>query len=491
MKIDRFCLRTSGLCCLAFITMIGIAPMAIAKPSVRPRVLVDRSHEWLFAYDDLGDRMLQPAGYDVVLCDASLDTKQKLNDFDIVMVLQIANAFEYSTAEVALLQEYVREGGSLLVVGRPGLPVANVAASFGFRMTQERCVLPFVATTRLRIAGGNDSDPRTRPMSYAVRPPQDAEVLITDQRRRMIAAIAYYGRGKVICFADDGAYWISVLSGTKNCACPTPRQRFPSSNASQAHRPPAGHGAPVQRFTAEQEISSPGITVRYSTPVAMHAKQLLNQIPMIAELVASYNGTKRPAGTLVVNVLAASGGGYSGGKEIGVQCAGAMGDNVKVIAHEMTHSWTGPLPGLIGEGWASMVGMRVAADLGYQRAAWSEWDHWKSLLNRAEAGSQRLDLTEPETNPSLFGACEAKMMSLVLELENRYGKDFMTRFLRITRALKGNENPTLNEVLYYFSLAADEDLAPLYRQLHVAYTPPHSTITKEELARKLEAYSSP
>ncbi len=207
MRASRPSIEVAALVGLVCIALAGGVHKASAEPTRRPRVLVDRSHEWLFAYDDLGDRMLRPAGYDVVLCDATINTTERLQDFDIVVLLQIANAFDYSTAEIALLQEYVRAGGSVIVVGNSGLPVSDVAESFGFRFGQERCELPFVVSPRLLTVGGADGDPKTRPMSYVVKPPKGAETLISDQRRSAIAAMAHVGKGKVICFADDGAYW--------------------------------------------------------------------------------------------------------------------------------------------------------------------------------------------------------------------------------------------------------------------------------------------
>jgi hypothetical protein len=83
------------------------------------------------------------------------------------------------------------------------------------------------------------------------------------------------------------------------------------------------------------------------------------------------------------------------------------------------------------------------------------------------------------------------MMDLIERLEKAYGADFMPRFLRITRALRGNANPSLSEVLYYFSLAAGEDLSPRYERLHIAYNAPVAGVTREELAARLKAYAAP
>jgi hypothetical protein len=74
---------------------------SVAQEQRPVRVLVDRSHEWLFAHDDLAERMLRPAGFEVVLCDASLGSKLKLQDFDVVLVQQTMNAFPFSDQEIA------------------------------------------------------------------------------------------------------------------------------------------------------------------------------------------------------------------------------------------------------------------------------------------------------------------------------------------------------------------------------------------------------
>jgi hypothetical protein len=115
--------------------------------------------------------------------------------------------------------------------------------------------------------------------------------------------------------------------------------------------------------------------------------------------------------------------------------------------------------------------MRVAAELGYREAADREKRSWQEQHARAEAGGQKLDIARAETTRSSFGPCEAKMMWLVEQLEAKHGADFMPRFLEICHSRKGRGGPTIQEVLYYFSLTAGEDLTAAYQAWGITYQP--------------------
>jgi len=452
-----------------------------------PRVLIDRSHEWLFAYDDLSERMLRPAGFEVVMCDASLDTKAKLQDFDIVFVQQTGNAFGFSRDECRLLLEYVKGGGRLLLVASPKCPIAGLAGQFGFALRPHECRLPLRTAESLCRDFGAEPMLQTRPMHCRLEGPRNGQPLIIDQLGAVVAAKVDLGKGTLICFADDAAYWDFCAQRDKDLRVPNVPTTVALFKCLLPEKQPTGEGPPVVRIPAERELELGGLLVRYSNPVAPQAKQLLDVLPKIAELVAKANGGKPPTDKFTVHILAASGGGWSGGREIGIQCGGSPGANIAVIAHELTHSWTGPLPGIIGEGWASTVGMRVTKQLGHAEDAHRERRSWQEKYERAEAGGNRLDITQADTDRRLFGPCEAKMMWMIERLEAQYGPDFMPRFLEICHALKGRQSPTTHEVLYYFSLTAGEDLAPAYLRLGINYQSPPA-VSVEELQRRLEAY---
>jgi hypothetical protein len=147
------------------------------------------------------------------------------------------------------------------------------------------------------------------------------------------------------------------------------------------------------------------------------------------------------------------------------------------------------MPGLLSEAWASLVGMRIAAELGYPDLALAEREFWRSLRHAAENSGAMLDFVSPAADSQLFGPCEAKMMDLVEALEADFGTGFMPRFLKITRALKGSESPTIPEILYYFSLAAEADLADRYAAWGLTYNPP-PPVDSAELAYRIAEYES-
>ncbi len=461
--------------------------LSTAQEARPVRVLVDRSHEWLFAYDDLAERKLRPAGFEVVLTDASLDSKTRLRDCDVVFVQQTVSGFDFSDTEIAQLKGYVERGGRLVVVGNPACPIRKLAAAFGFTLRARSCRLPLRSEPWLCASWGAQAELQTRPMSCCVESNGPAKKLITDQDEVPVALLKEHGRGRVLCFADDSAYWDFCAQRDKDLRVPNVPTTVALFKCLVPGRPLNGPGPAVTRVPAERELDLGPLLVRYSNPVEDRAKGLLDLLPQINTFVAKANGGTPPTDQFIVNILASGGGGWSGGKEIGIQCGGSVASNVAVIAHELTHSWTGPLPGILGEGWASMVGMRAAAAFGFAREAEEERRMWAARFRNLEKDGRTLDLTLSERDPSLFGACEGKMMWMVEQLEAEYGADFMPRFLEICRALKGPQAPTLQEVLYYFSLTAGADLGPAQRQLGITVRPP-PPVSPEELERKLAAY---
>lgn len=458
-------------------------------PENRVRVLIDRSHEWLFAYDDVSERMLKPNGFDVLLCDASLDTKEKLKDYDIVMVQQAweGNQFDFSETEIALLKEYVAEGGNLILVANPKCPIVKVAAAFGFTLKPRKCKLPLIPEAWLLNSFGAEARLKTRPMEYCVSAKGNAIRVIGDQDGAAIAMKLGYGKGEVICFADNANYWDFCAQRDAQLRVPNVPTTLALFRCLVPDKRPSGQGSHVRRVSGERELKIGGLNVFYSNPVESQAKPLLNMLPKIVSLVEAKNGQKTSEGYFGVNILASGGGGWAGGNEIGVQCGGSMYGNIAVISHELTHVLEGPLPGIIGEGWATMVGLRAGADLGCVREAQDERRSWLTQFTNYEKGGRILDITLAEKNRDLFGAYEGKMMWMIEQLEEQFGKDFMLRFLEIRHALKGRDLLDIQDVLSFFSLTAGHDLNPSYRKMGITVEP-RFQITLSELRKKLEDY---
>ena len=280
------------------------------------RVLVDRSHEWLFAHDDLAERMLRPAGFEIVLCDASLDSKLKLQDCDVVVVQQTTNAFPFSDPEIARLKEYVKHGGRLVVVGNPACPVKKLAAAFGFSLRPRPCRLPLRCEPWLCASWGAEAELRTRPMACCVEGDGSVKELVTDQDGVPVALLKELGRGHVLCFSDDGAYWDFCAQRDKDLRVPNVPSTVALFKCLVPEQPRRTPGPAVIRTPAERELELGPLLVRYSNPVADRAQALLDLLPRVSAFVAKANGGRPPTEQFIVNVLASGGGGWSGGKEI-------------------------------------------------------------------------------------------------------------------------------------------------------------------------------
>jgi hypothetical protein len=296
-----------------------------------------------------------------------------------------------------------------------------------------------------------------------------------------------WGEGEVLCFADDTAYW-------DFCAQRDAELRVPNAATTRAlfrcllpDKKPSGQPGTVRRVRGEQTLSLNGLSVFYSNPVAPFAKTLLDKLPRIVALVEQMNGRPTESGYFGVHILATGGGGWAGGHDIGVQCVGSSYGNIAVIAHELTHTLEGPLPGVVAEGWASMVGWRVGAELGFFEDAARERASFLARFEEYEQNGRKLDITIGERERSVFAAAEGKTMWLIEQLEAQYGPDFMPRFIEIRHALHGRNKLDIQQVLSLFSLTAGRDLAPYFRELRITVED-HKPISPEVLQQKLESY---
>ena len=85
-------------------------------------------------------------------------------------------------------------------------------------------------------------------------------------------------------------------------------------------------------------------------------------------------------------------------------------------------------------------------------------------------------------------ANQAEVNQMMEQLEERFGDDFMRRFLEVRHALKERyQHVTVQEVLRYFSLAAGEDLSAWYRQLGISVQP-SAAISPDQVRSLLAAY---
>lgn len=169
---------------------------------------------------------------------------------------------------------------------------------------------------------------------------------------------------------------------------------------------------------------------------------------------------------LSIIALATAGGGYSGGAEIGVPTLAEDSGLVRVIAHEMTHSWVlpVPLPGAGNEGWASLAAMKVARNMNYSEEANAERQYFDSVFRQADPSGTLLDISYMPPGPPENQPYMGKFMWVIESLESVYGADFMGRFMQSERTAS-NVCSTIDHMVFYMSLVADKDLYQWFREI--------------------------
>ncbi|MCD6365739.1 MAG: hypothetical protein J7M14_07675 [Planctomycetes bacterium] len=306
----------------------------------------------------------------------------------------------------------------------------------------------------------------TRKVPYTLKPSRGMEVLVTDAQGKPVAGVRKYGAGRVTVWCDDLSYWDFCAQRGKDmkvASAPTTVALFRYLSG-DPDRPRKGR---ARRVNAELVEKYGTFVLRYSKPNAAATRRLRSQMPQIVSHVTKLNG-RAPGGKTgyTVNFLSGGGGGYAGRNAIGVGTIGNEAFLVKVMAHEMTHTIMGPCPWIIGEGWSSMVGMRVADELGYGPSARQEYNNWRGALDKSDPGRNKLDIMDSEEPEKKLRAHESKMMWMIEELEKKYGDDLMIRFLEVRKERFGAKKKIdLVQTLELLSAAAGEDLEPWYRSI--------------------------
>jgi len=391
-------------------------------------VYVDRSHDWRFSYDDLADRMLAPAGFDVILSDASLSAVPSLGVFDVVVVQQISWPTAMPEQEMALLEGYVRQGGNLVLITKPGVPAEKLARRFGFGVKAGGGG-PLRATEAIVALGAPKQIP-TRAVRYHLAPAAGHTVLVQDARGNNVAAARTVGKGKVVVWADDHAYWDFCAQRDRQTG------QVASGPATTAvfkwlvGKARGGTKGRVRRVFAENVEARRSLIFRYSLPSAKAAKGRIAQVDRVMAVVRKCNGMLPPAKPpFTIHWLSAGGGGWAGPHGAGVCVYGKdPAFPIKVMGHELTHSTTGPWPRAFNEGWAVIVGMRSAEAFGFADSARLELKRNLKGLNRVDRSRRTLDMMDSMTGPPNHNY-QKKAIWMLLELEKRYGADFMVRFL--------------------------------------------------------------
>jgi hypothetical protein len=224
------------------------------------------------------------------------------------------------------------------------------------------------------------------------------------------------------------------------------------------------------RYYPENQLVEGTVTLYYTDALGLRATFLTDNYPIIYNHLVSMMAIE-PIYDFTIVALPTGGGGYSGGQEVGV---GVLTDDsavVRVLAHELTHSFVlpGALPGFgFNEGWASLAAIRVAGQMGYEVDANTERQYFETQFRTIDPDGTLLDLntaTVTEHGMAYMG----KAMWVIETLEGDYGADFMARLMPLhhqwVQSGQASNPVTMGEFIAMMSEVASTALRPFFQSI--------------------------
>lgn len=441
--------------------LAGLA-LAQANPIV-VHCVSDISHEFTFYMDGRFHRQyLEGVGADA----RNWGSLHKL-DLDNVNLLVIAageTRVPFSAKTVAHLERYVREGGTLALLGNKGagdLPLQTVATPFGASFEN------IAAQTPLKTASGFGADPIAFTGGGTLTLQGNWKPLIEDAAGKPVLARRDVGRGHVLVGIRGLFGQRPDASDPINAAWVRPLLvGLASTKRIDPSRPPQGQFAELSRQVGP-------LTLEYHEGTERLADDIAKEYAVVRPLLVEITGVEPAPGMITrMLMLPTGGGGFSSGERIAI---GAWwGDYpthrypmIELIGHEAGHSWVLPYPEPVwNEPIATYLGIQVGKRLGLPEA--------QQTLERAIANARKED---PEMNKVDIGAPGApnavvwgKTYYVFEELERKYGPGVLADYFRTKRAIlkPGRKGYSLDDCVAVWSRAVGEDLFPWFRSLGIS-----------------------
>lgn len=458
--------------------------LAVVQPRKRhnepPNVLIDLGHEFTFMCDAfLPNAYLLPYGYEVTRSFAFLHPAM-LNGVDVLVIHQATTAVPFTSEQIAAIQEFVRNGGGLLLIGNKsvwksspffpdvkGYPLNDLSEAFGVTFGDGHGTPPF-RTHPHEITQGVTIVDNQGLLSGLLKVDKTSTVIVTDSTGRPVCAVKEFGSGRVVTIAMD-CFISSPYSGKPLVNVGFIQQMFKWLSFGKTTR--WSNHTPPSRILPERRLVQGNVTLYYSEALGRRATFLLEIFPTVYNSLARMMGLE-PVGQFTVIALATGGGGYSGGQELGIGVLAKDSAVVMVLAHELTHSFVlpGALPGFgFNEGWASLAAIRVARQLGYGADADAERRQFESQFRSLDFDGTRLDLNTLVVPEDHAQAYMGKAMWVIESLEKNYGADFMARLMPLHRQWVQSgraSNPvTMRDFIGMLSMVAGTDLASFFKAI--------------------------
>jgi len=401
----------------------------------------------------------------------------------------------YTQEEARVLEEFVREGCGLLLMGNasiwnetntstshslriPSLPLNRMplnvlGARFGITFThvgqegrrrtvrlhatEHPCFGPYTSMDVIKACDGlrlgflKSINPRSK-------------VLVSDNRANVLALVLEHGAGKVVAIGGEtaprglpenmGSVFKEILewlgenqSSVKTGSFRTQKAVFESSHIVKegpfiiGYHPDLEPRLPVFR----ELLATAAKCIEENTGVAFERNTRVRMLP------GFYGGTA--SGTINIQVLAEDET-LDAGR---AKRASMLGVITQELTHRLYH-------GLISSSFGAYFGIKARRMAGFNREADERFGETIQQVKQAEAGGTSVDITSQHTR-----VVASKGVWVIHSLEQKY-PGIVKRFMSEVRKAvpKGNRVDT-RQFIHLMSLAADEDLTPWFRQIGTTF----------------------
>ncbi|MCY2959046.1 MAG: DUF4350 domain-containing protein [Planctomycetota bacterium] len=442
---------------MSFALLLALAAL---QASAAPRVhsICDISQEFSFYMDGrFHSQYLKNVGRDARNW-GSLH-RLDLSNTNLLVLVDGDPHVPYSPESIAHVEQYVRDGGTLLLMADGGEvmpPGAALAERLGVKLTKIAAKKPLRAVEapwEIEFRGGRVLDLGA-----------EWTVLVQDADQKPVLAQRPLDKGWALVGSRGLFGHQPDAKDPINAAWVTPLLvRLATTKAIDAKRPHEG-------AFAEHERAVGPLTLEYTDGTQRFADAIASEYALVRPHLVALTGVEPAEGMIRrLLVLPTGGGGFSSGERIAI--AAWWGDYpnqrypmVELISHEAGHSWVLPHPEpLWNEPIATYLGISVGRRL--------EMPEARRTLDEQIAAGRKIDPDFTRVDPLAEDAARdlvwGKSYFVFEELERLHGPGALAKYFQRKRALvpKDRKNYSMDDCVAVWSQAVGTDLFPWFRSL--------------------------
>jgi len=444
---------------------------------------------------------------------------EHLKPYDVAILWNQVESLAYSREELEAIDTYVRNGGGLLLIGRPQAytKVRAVFANGGFARPEALPVqdfsmnamaalwgLQFSNATRLGVPHFAASTPLTespdvakmafeQPLSCLVGSTEGAQVVAEAFGHPVVVAKSH-GRGRVIlCGAPRLFLRYGTLAESK--LHETDEELAVQERVLRQWLEWLGEGSPVRskspqglplRIPGRVRLEEQGLVVYTIPQLESVAKELVGEWAKVWPQLARMTGLASPVELargsadetlLEIYLCASPGGGLSGGNRIAIPAMGGDERLIAILSHEVGHKLLGGCNHGASEAFAEWCAIKGLTAAGYEKFAAEKLQKKLGAFREADPTGKKMDLSDVTDEISRTHAYQGKWIWIFATLEKEYGETFLAAYLKALRknvTLVGPAHKqsggkkvslTMRDHITAMSEAAGKDLTPWFKEL--------------------------